>query len=102
MSRETFRKKVMEVAGSDGWFQPLSPYSDGGTLFALEDVNYKLSDDSSGKVTKELEPPYCLVISAKRYVLFNIIDNQTVIRKISGHGLGASDTWMIMIQVFMS
>jgi hypothetical protein len=37
----------------------------------------------------ELEPLYCLAISAKRYVLFNIVDNQTVIRKISGHGLGA-------------
>ena len=89
MSRESFREMVMEVAGSDGWFQPLSPYSDGGTLLALEDVNYELRDDTSGKVTKELDPLYCLVISAKRYVLFNIIDNQTVIRKISGHGLGA-------------
>src|SRR5580704_1909223 len=37
---------------------------------------------------KAFEPLYCLAISAKRYALFNIVDNQTVIRKISAHGLG--------------
>jgi hypothetical protein len=36
-----------------------------------------------------LEPLYCWVISEKRYVLFNINERgETVIRKISGHGLG--------------
>jgi hypothetical protein len=88
MSLEEFRKRVMEVIGPDGWFQPLSPYSDGEPLFALEDVNYKLIDDRSGEVDKSyFEPLYCWVISAKRYVLFNINERgETVIRKISGHG----------------
>jgi hypothetical protein len=104
MSREEFRKRVLEVAGPNGWFQPLSPYSDGEPLFALEDVNYRLRDYVSGEVIRDeadplfgLEPLYCLAISAKRYVLFNLITwagmgrTQTVIviRKISGHGLGA-------------
>ena len=90
ISRDEFRRRVMEVIGPNGWFQPLSPYSDGETLFALEDVNYKLRDDESGEVDKsQLEPLYCWVISAKRYVLFNINERgETVIRKISGHGLG--------------
>ncbi len=35
-----------------------------------------------------LDPPYCLAVSAKRYVLFNRKDGQPTIRKASGHGLG--------------
>jgi len=99
MSRSAFHKAVFEVAGPNGWFQRLSPYSDGEPLFAVEDVNYKLLDDTSGKTTKEttkeLKPLFCLVISAKRYVLFNIgppskmyPKGETIIRKISGHGCG--------------
>jgi hypothetical protein len=72
MSRNDFRDAVKKIAGPEGWFQPLTPYSDGEPLFALEDVNYKLRDDKSGKTTKEFEPLYCFAISAKRYVLFNI------------------------------
>jgi hypothetical protein len=53
MSRSAFRKAVFEVAGPNGWFQRLSPYSDGEPLFAVQDVNYKLLDDTSGKTTKE-------------------------------------------------
>ena len=88
MPRDDFRAAVQSIAGPTGWFQPLSRYSDGGTLFALEDANYRLKDDTSGKVSKILEPLYCLVISAKRYALFNIVENETVVRKISAHGLG--------------
>lgn len=88
MERGAFRAAVQRIAGPAGWFQPLSPYSDGGTLFALEDVNYRLCDDTSGKIVEDFETLYCLAISAKRYALFNIIDNQTVMRKISAHGLG--------------
>lgn len=89
MSREEFRKRVLEVAGPDGWFQALSPYSDRDPIFALEDVNYRLLDGSSGETGSMLEPLYCLAISAKRYVLFNIVNVETIIRKIAGHGLGA-------------
>lgn len=95
MSREAFREAVFEVAGPAGWFQPLSPYSDDEPLFALEDVNYRLRDEISGKVTRELEPLFCLAISAKRYAMFNIAppskkypNGQTIVRKISGHGTG--------------
>ena len=95
MSRSAFRKAVLEVAGPNGWFQRLSPYSDDKPLFAVEDVNFKLLDDVHGTVGQELEPLYCLVISAKRYVLFNIgapskkyPKGETIMRKISGHGLG--------------
>ncbi len=35
-----------------------------------------------------LDPPQCLAVSAKRYVLFNRHDDGVVIRKASGHGLG--------------
>jgi hypothetical protein len=90
MGCEEYRKRVFEVIGPHGWFQPLSPYGDGETLFALEDVNYRLLNDKTGEVDKShLEPLYCLVVSAKRYVLFNINERgETVIRKVSGHGLG--------------
>lgn len=56
MSREDFQKAVLEVAGSNGWFQQLSPYNDGEQFFALEDVNYRLRDEISGEATKEFEP----------------------------------------------
>jgi hypothetical protein len=95
MSRAEFQKAVLEVAGPDGWFQKLSPYSDGKQFFALEDVNYKLADDESGEVTKELEPLFGFAVSAKRYALSNIgpptrkyPKGETIMRKISGHGLG--------------
>jgi hypothetical protein len=35
-----------------------------------------------------LDPPECLAISAKRYVLFNRQNDSVVVRKASGHGLG--------------
>jgi hypothetical protein len=105
MSRNDFRAAVQKIVGPEGWFQPLSPYSDGEPLFALEDVNYRLRDDTSGKTTKEFEPLFCLAISAKRYVLFNIADpsrkyprGKTILRKIAGHaGWAAFASSRIMI-----
>jgi hypothetical protein len=35
-----------------------------------------------------LDRPYCLATSAKRYLLFNKIDGETLVRKASGHRLG--------------
>ena len=85
-SREQFRTKVQEITD---WFQPLNPYKHDVRLFNFEKVNYRLKDMESGKTTKELEPLYCLAISAKRYCLFNR-DKQglPIIRKASAHGLG--------------
>src|SRR5271166_125676 len=35
-----------------------------------------------------LDPPWCLAVSAKSYVLFNRQDGGVLVRKASGHGLG--------------
>ena len=52
----------------------------------LEDANFGIDDE---RRTEEIEPLYCLAISAKRYALFNIAaDGQIIIRKASAHGLG--------------
>ena len=64
------------------WFEPLNPYRKAGSILKIEDANYRIE-------SKELEPLYCLAISAKRYALFNL-DAQgcTIMRKASAHGLG--------------
>jgi len=68
------------------WFTPLNPYEHKGPLFKLEDANYRVED---GKLVDQLEPLYCLAISAKRYALFNLDERgRPVLRKVSAHGLG--------------
>ena len=67
------------------WFEPLNPYEKKGSLFKTEDQNFGLDKDGDN----ELAPLYCLAISAKRYVLFNLApDGTPIIRKASAHGLG--------------
>jgi DNA-binding phage protein len=69
-----------------GWFDQLDPYGDGKPLFKVEEQNLLLS---AGKATDEHCPLYALVISAKRYVLFNVTaDRRPIIRKALAHGLG--------------
>ena len=64
------------------WFNWLNPYERKGPLFKIEAANYALG-------SKDLTPLYCVAISSKRYVLFNIDANGApVIRKASAHGLG--------------
>ena len=72
LSCEQFRKKVQSVTD---WFKHLSPYKSQGSILQIE-----LGFD---------EPLHCYAISAKRYALFEL-DNQNspVIRKASAHGLG--------------
>ncbi len=83
MSDAEFLEKAEAVRS---WFKPLNPYAVDVDLFKLEDANFKVVD---GKVTAALEPLYCLAISSKRYVLFNVDDQgRPVIRKASAHGLG--------------
>lgn len=61
------------------WFSVLSPYDDERPLLKLE---HELKDSPSLAL-------YCLAISAKRYVLFNIdTDGKPVIRRASAHGMG--------------
>jgi hypothetical protein len=82
MSREDFRARVREIAGPQGWFQTLNPYSSDGSLFNIEDANFA-HDNST-----QLEPLYVLAVSAKRYALANKRGDEWIIRKASGHGLG--------------
>jgi hypothetical protein len=82
MSREDFRAHVHEIAGPQGWFQALNPYSSAGSLFNVEDANFA-HDNST-----QLEPLYVLAVSAKRYALANKRGDKWIIRKASGHGLG--------------
>ena len=90
MPRETFLERVQEIAGPMGWFQSLNPYRADVPLFALEDVNFRLKDEVSGKTLKGVfEPLFCLAVSAKRYALANFGPNcEIIIRKASAHGLG--------------
>jgi hypothetical protein len=48
-------------------------------------VNFSEGEDGD---IEALDPPHCLAVSAKRYVLFNRENASPVIRKASGHGLG--------------
>ena len=87
MSRDDFRARVEEIAGPNGWFQALNPYSNDDPLFNIEGVNYSLDD------ANQLEPLYVLAVSAKRYALANRRTpssggEEWIIRKASGHGLG--------------
>ncbi|HLY23525.1 MAG TPA: hypothetical protein VKT83_13760 [bacterium] len=64
-------------------FAALTPYTFGGDLLKLEDENIP---DPRAARDKQL---YCYSISAKRYVLFNIADDGSILlRKSSEHGLG--------------
>jgi hypothetical protein len=79
MGQETFLTKAKSIVD---WFMPLKPYEIKGPLLKIEDVNYAIG-------LKHLAPLYCLAISSKRYVLFNLDEQgQPIIRKASAHGLG--------------
>ncbi len=67
------------------WFKDLNPYGEDRSILQLEKVNFPIGKD--GKL-EALDPPQCLAVSAKRYVLFNRQDDGIVVRKASGHGLG--------------
>ncbi len=69
--------KVLEIAHR---FRSLNPYSFGGDLLKVEDVNYKNGDPKTG----QLRTVHGYGISAKRYVL---LDGSKII-EAKGHGLG--------------
>lgn len=79
MSREAFHTTVKEICDC---FKSLSPYKNVSEILKMEDVNY---------INVQLEPLYCIGISAKRYVLYNRTDAGYRIRKFSSHGTGG---WM--------
>jgi len=79
MGQETFFARAKSVAE---WFTPLNPYEVKGPLLKIKDINYAIG-------SKKLAPLYCLAISSKRYVLFNLDEQRRpIIRKASAHGLG--------------
>ena len=62
------------------YFQKLSPYKFNDPVFKMEKENF--TDGTN------LEPLWFYGISAKRYVLYNMHDSRSFIRKHSLHGLG--------------
>jgi hypothetical protein len=82
MDDNEFREAVQRIVQ---WFVPLNPYSHSGSILKIEDANYAVKD---GKITEELEPLYCFAVSAKRYALFNLDRERSVLRRVSAHGLG--------------
>jgi hypothetical protein len=79
---EEFKARALRV---HEWYRDLNPYGEASSILQLEKVNFP--PDKRGDL-EALNPPYCLAVSAKRYVLFNKVNGRTVIRKASGHGLG--------------
>ena len=67
------RKVVAKIIS---FFETLSPYSFKGSILKMEKIN------------DEKTPLYCYAVSAKRYVLFNVVNGKIVVRKASAHGLG--------------
>jgi hypothetical protein len=79
ISRKDFHKRVQQIID---WFKPLNTYRKQESILKIEAINYTIG-------SKEMEPLYCLAISAKRNVLFNLDSKeQPIIRKASAHGLG--------------
>lgn len=73
-------------------FRSLNPYDPDavpGSVLKVEDENFA-RDPITQKITKDRqEQLYALVISAKRYALYNRDENgQPILRKCSDHGLG--------------
>ncbi|MEM8917935.1 MAG: hypothetical protein AAGE37_03665 [Pseudomonadota bacterium] len=80
MEQSRFIEKVQSIIN---WFDSLNPYGFGGSILKSESYNYS---HVNGKI---LTPLFCFAVSAKRYVLFNMDENnKPMIRKASGHGLG--------------
>jgi hypothetical protein len=63
----------------------LNPYGDDYPILQLEKVDFPPDKRDD---LQALDPPFCLAVSAKRYVLFNRQNGSVVVRKASGHGLG--------------
>jgi hypothetical protein len=78
-----FFSKVSEICN---WFNLLNPYAKKQSILKIENVNYGLkgSDTEASMISL-----FALVISSKRYVLFNLAPGGSIIiRKASAHGLG--------------
>lgn len=86
MPDNVFYNRVRKIVD---WFNKISPYDKKVVedFFKIEEYNYKNGNKNEG-----FEPLYALVISAKRYVLYNRLpNNKYILRKTSRHGLGQFD-----------
>jgi len=63
-------------------FESLNPYATGEPLIKMEKENFNEANP------EQFQQLYFYGISAKRYVLFNKIDEKAFLRKFSQHGLG--------------
>jgi hypothetical protein len=103
VEEQEFINKVKEIVSPTGWFQKLNPYASNDPVFALEAVNHPLVRDEQGNLKRvqegdergkpivdksQIELPWLLAVSAKRYGIANKYDGKWIIRKASGHGLG--------------
>ena len=82
LSFQEFKVRALRVRD---WFKDLNPYGERKSILQLEKVNFPKGQDGD---LDALDPPLCLAISAKRYVLYNLQNATLTIRKASGHGLG--------------
>jgi hypothetical protein len=82
LPRDEFIRAALRVRE---WFKDLNPYGEDNPILQLEKVNFPPDKRND---LQALDPPFCLAISAKRYVLFNRQNGGVAIRKASGHGLG--------------
>lgn len=81
MDRRSFRRRVRSITR---WFQRLSPYRDGQSIFKIEDENYWKG---------RLCALHCIAVSPNRYVLYNRLrDGSYRVRKFSMHGAGG---WLL-------
>ena len=81
MAEEEFQRRVQTIVDQ---FARLNPYSIPGSLLKMEKENYVMTPEGP-----KLHPLFLLAISAKRYALFNMDDqNRPIIRKASTHGVG--------------
>lgn len=77
--RDEFKNRVDEIVE---WFGPLYPYlpakdDDGKSLSIL---NYEDANKHYDKRRELQEPLYCIAVSAKRYVLYNLIDFEGAVK----------------------
>lgn len=72
---------IERVKDIQDFFNNLNPYSFDANIFEIEKENFN-------QETGEPLPLWFFGISAKRYVLYNIVDGKILIRKYSSHGLG--------------
>ena len=67
-----FNAKALQVRD---WFKGLNPYGEDHSILQLEKVNFPEDKDDD---LDAIDPPFCLAVSAKRYVLFNLKDGAPV------------------------